>query len=169
VGHREDVNAKSALQASIVGSLAMTGIEILFRGLRWVGVTREAILGSWIVQDISLGASILGFLIHVAIGFAFAVIYAMAFETLRRSGARWGLALAVPHVLVAGLLLVALPWVHPMIPAPIGARAAISFVVQHLAFGAILGALYKPRQAPETRPPARERTQTVEGGVRSGV
>lgn len=100
--------------------------------------------------------------IHLAISGAIGLLYAAGFERLtRRAGWRVGLAFSVVHALVAGLLLgLAPPPVAEMLPSPgpfmsnLGAAAVAAFVALHLAYGAIVGALYGPTGAasPKSRP-----------------
>jgi hypothetical protein len=89
-----------------------------------------------------------------------AIVYAAIFELVtRRAGALLGLAIAVPHVIVAGLAIGFVP-ASRLIDAGIGPPGAFmeyrgawvvaTFVLAHLAFGALVGRLYGNAQhAPE--------------------
>lgn len=84
------------------------------------------------------------------------VVYAAIFETVtRRAGALIGLAIAVPHAVVAGLAIGFVP-VSRLIDAGIGPPGAFmeyrgawvvaTFVLAHLAFGTLMGSLYGTAQ-----------------------
>jgi hypothetical protein len=90
-----------------------------------------------------------------------AIIYASIFEWVtRRAGSLIGLAIAVPHVIVAGLAIGFVPaW--RLIDAGIGPPGAfmeyrgpwvlVSFVLAHLVFGTLVGKLYgRAQHAPAT-------------------
>jgi hypothetical protein len=81
-----------------------------------------------------------------------AIVYAAIFEFVtRRAGPLIGLAVAVPHVIVAGLAIGFIP-ASRLIEAGIGTPGAFmefrgawviaTFVLAHLAFGALVGKLY---------------------------
>lgn len=81
-----------------------------------------------------------------------ALVYALVFECVtRRAGALIGLAIAVPHVVIAGLAVGFVPAAR-MLALGIGPPGAFleyrggwviaTFVLAHLAFGTIVGAWY---------------------------
>ena len=81
-----------------------------------------------------------------------ALVYALVFECVtRRAGALIGLAIAVPHVVIAGLAVGFVPAAR-MLELGIGPPGAFleyrggwvvaTFVLAHLAFGTIVGAWY---------------------------
>ena len=81
-----------------------------------------------------------------------ALVYALVFECVtRRAGALIGLAIAVPHVVIAGLAVGFVP-VARMLDLGMGPPGAFleyrggwvvaTFVLAHLAFGTIVGAWY---------------------------
>jgi hypothetical protein len=89
---------------------------------------------------------------QLAVAIVAAIVYAAIFELVtRRAGPLIGLAIAVPHVIVAGLAMGFVPaW--RLIDAGIGPPGAFmefcgpwvlaTFVLAHLAFGALVGKLY---------------------------
>jgi len=98
----------------------------------------------------------IGWLIGAAAQLLIAVIagvaYAAIFETVtRRAGALIGLAIAVPHAVVAGLAIGFVP-ASRLIDAGIGPPGAFmeyrgawviaTFVLAHLVFGTLIGSLY---------------------------
>jgi hypothetical protein len=102
-----------------------------------------------------------GAVVQLVIAIIAAIIYAAIFEWVtRRSGPLIGLAIAVPHVIVAGLAIGFVPaW--RLIEAGIGPPGAfmeyrgpwvlMTFVLAHLVFGALVGKLYgRAQHAPAT-------------------
>jgi hypothetical protein len=99
---------------------------------------------------------------QLAIAIIAAIVYAAIFEFVtRRAGPLIGLAVAVPHVIVAGLAMGFIP-ASPLIDAGIGPPGAfmefrgpwviVTFVLAHLAFGALVGRLYgRAQHAPDAR------------------
>jgi hypothetical protein len=109
-----------------------------------------------------VAAWILGYTAFLIITGLIGLLYGLGFEKLNRFDWKTGVGFSVIHLVIVGLLLGVLPLIHPgvpeIIPAP-GIFAAnkglfgiIGFVVAHLIFGAIVGALYRPLQY--TRPTA---------------
>ena len=89
---------------------------------------------------------------QLAVAIIAAIVYAAIFELVtRRAGPLVGLAIAVPHVIVAGLAMGFVP-ASRLIEAGIGPPGAFmeyrgpwviaTFVLAHLAFGALVGKLY---------------------------
>jgi hypothetical protein len=93
---------------------------------------------------------------QLAIAIIAALVYAAIFELVtRRAGPLIGLAIAVPHMVVAGLAMGFVP-AAPLIDTGIGVPGAFmeyqgpwviaTFVLAHLAFGALVGRLYGTAQ-----------------------
>jgi len=93
-----------------------------------------------------------GLIVQVLVGVIAAIVYAAIFEWVtRRAGLVIGLAIAVPHAVVAGLAVGFLPG-ERLIAAGImppgafyeyrGAWCMAAFVVAHLLFGCIVGTVY---------------------------
>jgi hypothetical protein len=102
-----------------------------------------------------------GAVAQLVIAIIAAIVYAAIFELVtRRAGPLIGLAIAVPHVIVAGLAIGFVPaW--RLIDVAIGPPGAfmeyrgpwvvVTFVLAHLVFGALVGKLYGGAQhAPAT-------------------
>ncbi|HWS71161.1 MAG TPA: hypothetical protein VN605_03570, partial [Thermoanaerobaculia bacterium] len=106
-----------------------------------------------------------GYLMHVANGWIFAVVYALYFENLHEAslaiGALMGL---VQGLVVAVVILPLLPGVHPRMvsdfrgPEPTrlleppgtllrnyGKLTLLVTLAAHVAYGAVLGGMYMPR------------------------
>jgi hypothetical protein len=100
---------------------------------------------------------------QLAIAIIAAIVYAAIFELVtRRGGPLVGLAIAVPHVIVAGLAMGFVP-ASRLLDAGIGPPGAFmeyrgawvlaTFVLAHLAFGALVGTLYgRAQHAPAAAP-----------------
>ncbi|MCA1604127.1 MAG: hypothetical protein LC775_01255, partial [Acidobacteria bacterium] len=84
-----------------------------------------------------------------------ALIYALGFEYVtHRAGVLIGLGFAVIHIIIGGIVMGMMPMMHPMIPeqmpppgafmSGMGAMGAGLFVLEHLIYGAIVGAMYAP-------------------------
>jgi hypothetical protein len=106
---------------------------------------------------------------QLAIAIIAAIVYALIFELVtRRAGPLIGLAIAVPHAIVAGLAMGFVP-ASRLIDSGIGPPGAfmefrgpwviVTFVLAHLAFGALVGKLYgSAHHAPAA---ARYRVQEI--------
>jgi hypothetical protein len=97
-------------------------------------------------------AWLLGLVLQLVLGACAALVYAALFEWLfERAGAWLGLAVAVPHAVIAGLIVGFLPADRLMAAGVMppgafyefrGGWCIVAFVVAHLAFGWLVGAAY---------------------------
>jgi len=142
-----------ALIAGIVGGVAMTLLAWLARQMG-IGMNAEMMLGT-MVSSPGTAAWLIGFAMHMMLSVAIAFIYAWGFERVtHRAGVVVGLGFAVIHVILAGMVMGIIPAMHPMIPeqmpapgafmANMGTTFVALFVIEHLTFGAIVGAMYGP-------------------------
>jgi uncharacterized membrane protein YagU involved in acid resistance len=147
-----------------VGTVVLTG---LMSGGHGVGLTRMSLpymLGTMFTPDRDR-ARLVGFLVHLVNGWLFAVIYAAAFESWRRTTWWLGALIVLVHgafVLLAGVSII--PSLHPRMaseqqgPTPTrqleppgfmalnyGRRTPIAVLLAHLVYGAILGSFYRPK------------------------
>jgi hypothetical protein len=108
---------------------------------------------------------VIGLVIHLMISALIALIYAWGFERVtHRAGVLIGLGFAVIHVVIAGVVMAIIPAMHPMIPEQMPAPGAFMtnmggtfvalFVIEHLLYGAIVGAMYGPVEHPAAQRPA---------------
>jgi len=136
----------------VVGALTMS---VVTAGLRAAGVpiNFELILGSLFTLELGFATWLLGLAIHLALGAWFALLYALVFEyCLGRANWGMGVLVALAHLALGGVALIALPALHPLMPevlaAPgplmvsLGWTACVGFVAVHLMFGAIVGGFY---------------------------
>lgn len=117
----------------------------------------------WLTRALGLGA-------HLLIGGLLAVAYAAVFEAWRRAGFARGIAIAVPHAFLSGILLGFLPAIQPAIaenpalrPAGflavnLGWMSVALFFLLHAIYGAIVGAAYRVRPPGMARPVGHRRT-----------
>ncbi len=142
-----------ALIAGIVGGVAMTLLAWLARQMG-IGMDAEMMLGT-MVSSPGNAAWLIGFAMHMMLSVAIAFIYAWGFERVtHRAGVVVGLGFAVIHVILAGMVMGIIPAMHPMIPeqmpapgafmANMGTTFVALFVIEHLMYGAIVGAMYGP-------------------------
>jgi hypothetical protein len=147
-----------ALVAGLVGGVAMTVLAWLVRRLG-LDMNAEMMLGSMVSSSPGLATWLIGFVMHLVISALIALIYAWGFERVtHRAGAVVGLGFAVIHVVIAGIVMAMIPAIHPMIPermpAPgaflsnMGGTFVALFVLEHLLYGAIVGAMYGPVEHP---------------------
>jgi len=147
-----------------VGTVVLTGLAA---GGQALGLTRMSlpyILGTMFTPDRDR-AKVVGLGVHLLNGWLFALVYAAAFRSWHRATWWLGAAIGLVHalfVLVAALPL--LPGLHPRMaseqhgPTPTrqleppgflalnyGRGTPLAVLLAHLAYGAILGAFYRPR------------------------
>lgn len=150
---------------TIWGFVATVVLTTMMSGAQGLGLSRMSIpfiLGTMFTANRDR-AGLVGFLLHVAIGWAFAVLYAAGFESLGRATWWIGAAGGLLHglfVLVAGVSM--LPGLHPRMaserhgPTPTRALQPPGFMAlhygkwtplialaAHVVYGALLGALYE--------------------------
>jgi hypothetical protein len=152
-----------AAAAGLLGAVVMTLLLWLCRMLGVTAYDPSLDLGSIFTEDTSTSAWALGFVARILIGVFVAFAYAEVFEAW--AGATWrrGLLLAIPHALIAGLALLTLPSLHPLMPGDLAAPGfmalnhgwitVIVFILMHLAYGAIVGGLYEVRPEHALRRP----------------
>jgi hypothetical protein len=151
----------SILLWGFMATLVLTGTLAASQGLGLSRMSLPFILGTVLTPD-RARANVLGFAMHFVNGWAFAILYALVFQSLRVAtwwlGAIGGL---VHGLFVLLVLLPILPEVHPRMaterhgPTPTrmlqppgflalhyGRRTPLATILAHVAYGAILGAFY---------------------------
>jgi hypothetical protein len=160
---REIVKLGKAIIAGVVGGVAMTVLAWLVR-LAGLQMNAEMMLGSIVSSSPGATTWLIGFVIHLMISALIALAYAWGFEHVtHRAGAVVGLGFAVIHVVIAGMVMAMIPAMHPMIPermpapgafmAKMGGTFVALFVIEHLLYGAIVGAMYGPVEHPAAERP----------------
>lgn len=157
-----------AIVGGIVGAGVLTVVLAMARGLG-IPLNLEVMFGSLITGTTGPTTWMLGFVLLLMRGIVLGLIYAAIFEyVIHRAGWKWGVALGAAQAILAGLILGALPAIHPLIPesmpAPgmfmshLGTAAVVTFFMINMLFGAIVGAVYDPikvehqRQRPSAVP-----------------
>lgn len=144
----------------LVATGLLTAVLSLSQLAGWTRMDLPLLLGTLFVADPDKARGI-GFLVHLANGQVFALVYAGFFAVLGHAGWLLGAGLGVVHALVALTILVpALPAIHPRMaseasgpstgavlepPGPLGlnygTRTVVVTVLAHIGYGALLGAL----------------------------
>ncbi len=167
-----DFEAGNAILAGLIGGAAMAiilymGILMMPRQMK---MNMFMLLGT-MVLPVGAGAFIMGAMIHAGISVVFGLVHGAVFSIadIDSAQAAWGLLFGLVHWVVVGMALGMLPLMHPriryagprLIPAaeasphpeqlldPPGFYAlgyppmtALGFLMLHLLFGVIFGALY---------------------------
>jgi hypothetical protein len=156
------VNVGSWALWSFVATMLLTTIMAAAQGLRLTRMSIPYMLGSMLTPSRDR-AKLAGFLLHLANGWAFSLLYVAAFEAWGRAGALLGAAVGLAHaafVLTAGMMIV--PGLHPRMASEAqgptvtrqleppgflalhyGVQTPVVVVLAHLAYGAVLGAFYR--------------------------
>jgi hypothetical protein len=147
-----------------VGTVVLTGLMSAAQALGLTRISLPFLLGT-IFTPARDRAKLVGFGLHLVNGWFFALVYAAAFRSWGRATWWLGAGIGLVHglfVLVAALPL--LPGLHPRMASPqqgptptrqleppgflalnYGRRTSLAVLLAHLAYGAILGAFYRPR------------------------
>ena len=145
-----------------VATLVLTTGMALAQSVGWTRMNLPYLLGTMLSPDRDR-AQVLGFVVHLANGWLFALLYVAAFEAWGSAGLLRGAAIGLAHalfVLAPGMRM--LPALHPrmarehsdatevrVLEPPgffaqhYGAQTAVSVVLAHLVYGAILGSFYE--------------------------
>lgn len=144
-----------AFVAGVVGGAMMSLGAWLARDLWGIPIELEMVLGTLAGLSPGRGTFAIGLVMHLTICGLCGHLYAIGFEHIaHRSGALTGAIASIAHAAIAGLVIGALPEVHPQMPevlaspgpflSRLGDLAVAMFVIAHALFGAIVGALYGP-------------------------
>lgn len=143
-----------AFLGGVLGGAAATLITALGRGVG-IPVNIEMLLGSMFTAEIGALTWILGFVVHLFVSGLVGLVYGLVFEhVVRTAGAGPGMLLSSIHLLIAGIAVGSIHHLHPLIPEMLmhpggffinlGGFGVLSFVLLHVLFGAIVGAVYQP-------------------------
>jgi hypothetical protein len=146
-----------------VGTVVLTGVMVFAQLAGWTRMDLPMMLGTMLTSRIER-ARVVGVFMHLAAGQAFALLYAVAFWKLGRSGVLLGAAFGLLHGVAALTLIVPfLPGIHPRMSSErsgpeidavleppglfalnFGAPTPIVTLVAHVLFGITLGVLLNP-------------------------
>lgn len=161
------MTGRESLLPGFVGTVVLTSLLAASQAIGLTRINLPFLLGTMFTPDRER-ARLVGFGVHLVNGWLFATIYAAAFERLGRATWCLGAAIGLVHSLFVLLAAMpALPSLHPRMaseeqgPTPTrqlqppgfmavnyGRRTPLSAVVAHLAYGAILGMLYRAQRMP---------------------
>ena len=158
------MNWPSVLLWGFAATISLTTVMAASQGLGLSRMSIPFMLGTMMTPDRDR-AIVVGSLFHVANGWAFALIYAAAFESWGRAAWWLGASIGAVHatfVLTVGMAM--LPGLHPRMaseqaaPATTaqlqppgflalnyGERTPLVTLVAHLIYGGLLGAFYQLR------------------------
>ncbi len=145
-----------AILAGLVGGAVMA--VILYMGIAMMPQQMKMnlfmMLGSMMLP-VGATAFVMGAMVHAGMSVVFGLIHGGVFAALDidSAWAAWGLLFGVAHWAVVGMALGMMPMVHPRMrsgeidePGFYGLRyppmTAMGFLMLHLVFGVIVGALY---------------------------
>jgi hypothetical protein len=146
----------------MVGGAVMTVLMFMGRMMGMTAMDLEMALGSMMTQSISSMSWIIGFVIHLMISGLIALVYAYGFEYItHKAGWLTGAGFGVVHVIIAGIFMGMIGMMHPLMVASqsvpdgkllapgffaanFGMMTVVAFIMLHLIYGAIVGALYTP-------------------------
>jgi hypothetical protein len=155
------VKVSRAILPGVVGAVLVYAI------VRLAGVLANSpsdlcqLLGSSVTAAGGLWAWLLGAVAQLVLGIVASLVYAAIFEWVtQRAGALIGVLIAIAHAVAAGLAIGFLP-AGRLIAAGVAPPGAFmeyrgialvsAFVIAHLAFGMLIGAMYgRPRHAAAT-------------------
>lgn len=153
----------------VSGFLATVLLSTLMAGSQGLGYSRMSIpylLGTMVTPNRDR-AMVFGLVVHMALGWLFALAYALAFESLHHATWWLGAAMGFVHGLfILTVLMPVVPGLHPRMvssyfgPTPnrqlqppgflalnYGRRTPLVALTAHVMYGAILGAFYQVTQA----------------------
>ncbi len=171
------MRAGLAFFAGVLGGAVMIALLITARIVGLTDLNIAVTLGSMITREVTATTWTLGFFMHLVISGLIALLYAAAFEAIRRSTWWLGVGGGIVHTAIAGLVMLLFPAIHPIIPdviaapgafaANYGAATVATFIVLHLIYGALVGGLYETVHKPA--PPARREAERREHVVAAGT
>lgn len=156
------MNFGKAFLAGVVGGAVMTVMVAMGRMIGMTQMNLEMALGSMMTQTISTMSWVMGLVMHLIISGLIACLYAVGFEYVtHRAGWLIGVGFSIIHIIIGGTVMGMMGNIHPMMvqaapPPPgrllapgffatnFGMMTTMAFVVLHLIYGAIVGAMYTP-------------------------
>ncbi len=137
------MKTSKAILGGVLGAAAMSVLMAMGRAMG-MKVMLEQMLGTMTGMMPSPTTFAIGLGIHLMMGAAFGWVYGWAFEHLVHRG-HWstGALLAIPHVIVVGLMMGLVPTVHPLMPSPmpppglfmshLGAMGVVAMIMLHVS------------------------------------
>lgn len=155
------MKAGKAFVAGVVGGAVMSVLLAIGRAIG-LNVNLELLLGTVTGMRPSAAAWTIGLVMHLVISGLIGMLYGLGFEYVaRRAGALPGVVFSLLHIVIGGIVMGAIPAIHPLVPEPmmapgafmsnLGDAGVIVFVVLHAIFGAVVGIIYGPVMHPVQR------------------
>ncbi len=146
------MKAGKVFVAGMSGGVVMSVLMWMARSLMGMPVNLELMLGT-MVSDPGPTAWMIGFVMHLMLSGAIALIYGWAFEHVtHRAGWLVGAGFGVVHALIAGVVMGMMPMMHPRMPSPVpapgafmsnlGTMGVVAVFMLHMIYGAVVGAMY---------------------------
>lgn len=137
------MHAGRAFIAGIAGALVMT---VMMIGFRAVGMPLQ--IESQLASLLGTRVWAVGFATHILIGGALGIAYALCFEhVLHQSGVGAGLMVGSYNTIFAGFVWAAIGGPGAFWEAA-GPQGVIALFLSHLAYGAVVGGIYRSDQVP---------------------
>ena len=150
-----------SLLAGFIGTLVLTTLEAGAQQLHLTRMSLPYLLGAMFTPGRER-AKVIGFFAHLVVGQLVALIYVAVFHAVGGAGALRGALFGAIHAAIVLLVIVPLlPSIHPRMatvhqgptnlrriepPGPLalyyGVTTPVMVLVAHVAFGAVVGALY---------------------------
>jgi uncharacterized membrane protein len=164
------MRSRRLILSGIVGCIVVVAIVAAAERLSGSSADICSMAGALVIGRTDALGWLIGFIVQSVIAVIAAFVYGAIFEQVtRHAGAMIGLAIAIPHAIIAGLGVGFIP-ADPLLArnlAPPGAFleyegvwAALAFVCAHLVFGIVVGSLYGRTR--HTIPTTRVRAHRVE-------
>lgn len=138
-----------AIVGGIIGAAVMSILLWIAQAIGLTDFGFARLLGAFVFRGTGTWPWVLGFCFHLILGAGFGIVYGFILELWGKSGWWRGLIVALPHLLLAGIIL---QLVHPRTiewPGFMGLHEGIAtliiWVVIHLVYGAIVGSVYHVR------------------------
>ncbi len=147
------MNTGRAFAAGVIGGAAMSALMWMGR-LMGMPANLEMMLGTMVLEPGST-AWLIGFVMHLMISGAIALVYAWGFERVtHRAGVLVGAGFGILHAIIAGMVMGMMPAMHPLMPmrmdppgaymSGLGPAGVVMEFVLHIIYGAVVGAIYAP-------------------------
>lgn len=156
------MNVGKAFFAGIVGGAAMT---LILTAARAAGASADVaqLLGTLPGNAPTSMTWLVGFFVTIMLSGLIGIAYGAVFETVTQSaGVAAGLKVSLVHLALAGIFVGLVGLMHPLVPELVaapgffmskyGGLGILAFVAAHLAFGAIVGGLYRTVTTEEPLP-----------------
>ncbi len=143
----------TVMWAGVLATAVMTVVMYLGKAAG-MQMDMPRMLGLMVVEPSSSAVTVIGLIMHVIMGIAFAAIYALVFDVLDIDPTwLWGTVFGAVHGVVAGMAMGMMPTMHPRmgegqaLPVPglfgnnFGTMVPAAIIMLHLIYGAVVGAV----------------------------